>query len=303
MPLQVQQLEKIVFTAEDAEAWFLRGEQVVLVRKETSPEDIGGMNVAQGILTSTGGMTSHAAVVARGMGTPCVAGCKELVINMETKTLTVGDKVFREGNWISLDGTDGLVYEGTIDLVQPELSGNLNTFLTWADEIRTSAKREGVADGFGIRTNADLPKDAEKGREFGAEGIGLCRTEHMFFDEDKLKSFRIMIVADSKKRRIESLKEIMALQVTDFEGIFRAMDGLPVNVRLLDPPLHEFVPRSKRDIVELADTIGISKEDLQIRLNSLEEQNPMLGHRGCRLGVTYPEIYDMQGRGYCPGCC
>ena len=285
---------KIVFTAEDAEAWFLRGEQVVLVRKETSPEDIGGMNVAQGILTSTGGMTSHAAVVARGMGTPCVAGCKELVINMDTKTLTVGDKVFKEGNWISLDGTDGIVYEGTIELVNPKLSGNLNTFLTWADEIRKAAKREGVADGFGIRTNADLPKDAEKGREFGAEGIGLCRTEHMFFDEDKLKSFRIMIVADSKEKRIESLKEIMSLQVTDFEGIFRAMDGLPVNIRLLDPPLHEFVPRSKRDIVDLADTIGISKEDLQVRLNSLEEQNPMLGHRGCRLGVTYPEIYNMQ---------
>ncbi len=285
---------KIVFTAEDAEAWYLRGEQVVLVRKETSPEDIGGMNVAQGILTSTGGMTSHAAVVARGMGTPCVAGCKELKVNEAMKTLTVGDKVFNEGNWISLDGTDGEVYEGTVNLVQPELSGNLNTFLTWADTIRKTAKRKGVADGFEIRTNADLPKDAEKGREFGAEGIGLCRTEHMFFDEDKLKSFRIMIVADSKERRLESLKQIMALQVEDFEGIFRAMDGLPVNIRLLDPPLHEFVPRSKRDIVELADTIGISKEDLQIRLNSLEEQNPMLGHRGCRLGITYPEIYDMQ---------
>ncbi|OQY34686.1 MAG: pyruvate, phosphate dikinase [Spirochaetaceae bacterium 4572_59] len=285
---------KIVFSAEDAEAWFLRGEQVVLVRKETSPEDIGGMNVAHGILTSTGGMTSHAAVVARGMGTPCVAGCKELVINMETKTLSVGDKVFKEGNWISMDGTDGLVYEGTIDLIQPELSGNLNMFLSWADEVRKAAKRDGVADGFGIRTNADLPKDAEKGREFGAEGIGLCRTEHMFFDEEKLKSFRIMIVADSQERRKEALKTIMPLQVEDFEGIFRAMDGLPVNIRLLDPPLHEFVPRSKRDIVELADTIGISKEDLQIRLNSLEEQNPMLGHRGCRLGVTYPEIYDMQ---------
>ena len=285
---------KIVFSAEDAEAWYLRGEQVVLVRKETSPEDIGGMNVAQGILTSTGGMTSHAAVVARGMGTPCVAGCKELTVNEQMKTLTVGDKVFNEGNWISLDGTDGQVYEGTVNLVQPELSGNLNTFLTWADEIRKAAKREGVADGFEIRTNADLPKDAEKGREFGAEGIGLCRTEHMFFDEDKLKSFRIMIVADNKERRIESLKQIMALQVEDFEGIFRAMNGLPVNIRLLDPPLHEFVPRSKRDIIELADTIGISKEDLQIRLNSLEEQNPMLGHRGCRLGVTYPEIYDMQ---------
>jgi pyruvate,orthophosphate dikinase len=285
---------KIVFTAEEAEAWFLKGEQVILVRKETSPEDIGGMNVAQGILTSTGGMTSHAAVVARGMGTPCVAGCKELVINEETKTMTVGDKVFKEGNWCSLDGTDGLVYEGQVDLVQPELSGNLNEFLGWTDKVRKSAKREGVADGFGIRTNADLPKDAEKGREFGAEGIGLCRTEHMFFDEDKLKSFRIMIVADSKKRRMESLEEIMKLQVADFEGIFRAMDGLPVNVRLLDPPLHEFVPRSKRDINELADIIGISKEDLQVRLNSLEEQNPMLGHRGCRLGVTYPEIYDAQ---------
>ena len=285
---------KIVFSAEDAEAWYLRGEQVVLVRKETSPEDIGGMNVAQGILTSTGGMTSHAAVVARGMGTPCVAGCKELKVNEQMKTLTVGDKVFNEGNWISLDGTDGQVYEGTVNLVQPELSGNLNTFLTWADEIRKAAKREGVADGFEIRTNTDLPKDAQKGREFGAEGIGLCRTEHMFFDEDKLKSFRIMIVANSKERRLESLKQIMTLQVEDFEGIFRAMDSLPVNIRLLDPPLHEFVPRSKRDIVELADTIGISKEDLQIRLNSLEEQNPMLGHRGCRLGITYPEIYDMQ---------
>jgi len=285
---------KIVFTAEDAEAWFLKGEQVILVRKETSPEDIGGMNVAQGILTSTGGMTSHAAVVARGMGTPCVAGCKDLIIDEATKSMTIGSKVFKEGNWCSLDGTDGLVYEGAIDLVQPELSGNLNEFLIWADEIRKSAKRKGVADGFGIRTNADLPKDAVKGREFGAEGIGLCRTEHMFFDEEKLKSFRIMIVADNKERRIESLKQIMILQVEDFEGIFRAMDGLPVNIRLLDPPLHEFVPRSKRDIAELADIIGISKEDLQIRLNSLEEQNPMLGHRGCRLGITYPEIYDMQ---------
>ncbi|QEN07291.1 pyruvate, phosphate dikinase [Oceanispirochaeta crateris] len=285
---------KIVFTAEDAEAWFLKGEQVILVRKETSPEDIGGMNVAQGILTSTGGMTSHAAVVARGMGTPCVAGCKELIINQENKTMSVGSKVFKEGNWCSLDGTDGLVYEGAIDLIQPELSGNLNEFLTWADDIRNSAKREGVADGFGIRANADLPVDALKGREFGAEGIGLCRTEHMFFDEEKLKSFRIMIVADSKERRVESLKKIMPLQTEDFEGIFRAMDGLPVNIRLLDPPLHEFVPRSKRDIAELADIIGISKEDLQVRLNSLEEQNPMLGHRGCRLGITYPEIYDMQ---------
>ena len=285
---------KIVFTAEDAEAWYLRGEQVVLVRKETSPEDIGGMNVSQGILTSTGGMTSHAAVVARGMGTPCVAGCKDLKVNGANKTLTVGDRVFNEGNWISLDGSDGQVYEGTVNLVQPELSRNLNLFLSWADEIRKTAKRKGVADGFEIRTNADLPKDAEKGKEFGAEGIGLCRTEHMFFDENKLKSFRIMIVADSKERRIDSLKNIMALQVKDFEGIFRAMNGLPVNIRLLDPPLHEFVPRSKRDIAELADTIGISKEDLQIRLNSLEEQNPMLGHRGCRLGITYPEIYDMQ---------
>jgi pyruvate, orthophosphate dikinase len=285
---------KIVFDAEEAEAWFLKGEQVILVREETSPEDIAGMNVAQGILTSTGGMTSHAAVVARGMGTPCVAGCKELVISEELKTMTVGGKVFKEGNWCSLDGSDGLVYEGAVDLIQPELSVNLNEFLNWTDEVRKSAKREGIADGFGIRTNADLPKDAEKGREFGAEGIGLCRTEHMFFDEEKLKSFRIMIVADSKKQRIEALKGIMGLQVEDFEGIFRAMDGMPVNIRLLDPPLHEFVPRSKRDIVELADIIGISKEDLQIRLNSLEEQNPMLGHRGCRLGITYPEIYDMQ---------
>ncbi len=285
---------KIVFSAEEAEAWFLKGEQVILVRKDTSPEDIGGMHVAQGILTSTGGMTSHAAVVARGMGTPCVAGCKELLINEESRTMTVGDKVFREGNWISIDGSDGLVYDGAMNLVKPEISGNLSEFLGWADEIRRSAKREGIADGFGVRANADLPEDAQKGREFGAEGIGLCRTEHMFFDDEKLKSFRIMIVADSKERRKESLKAIMKLQVSDFEGIFRAMDGLPVNIRLLDPPLHEFVPRSKRDINELADIIGISKEDLQVKLNSLSEQNPMLGHRGCRLGIIYPEIYDMQ---------
>ncbi len=285
---------KIVFNAHTAEAWCSKGERVVLARQETSPEDIGGMNVAEGILTSTGGMTSHAAVVARGMGTPCVAGCKELIINESEKVMKVGSKSYKEGDFISLDGGDGNVYDGQIELVQPELSGNLNMILDWSDEIRKGAKRKGLPDGFAIRTNADLPRDARKAIEFGAEGIGLCRTEHMFFDEDKLMHFRKMIVAESFEERAKPLAKILPLQIKDFEGIFEAMDGFPVTIRLLDPPLHEFVPHSEREIKELADSLGIPAKKLQERVEGLVEQNPMLGHRGCRLGITYPEVYQMQ---------
>jgi len=287
-------LGKIVFTAEEAEAWHIRGENVILVRKETSPEDIGGMHVAQGILTSTGGMTSHAAVVARGMGTPCVAGCKAVTINEQARTMIVDGKTFTEGDMITIDGSDGTLYSGALELEQPELSNELNEFLLWADDVRKGAKRKGVADGFSVRTNADLPGDAAKAIEFGAEGIGLCRTEHMFFDEEKLEKFRLMIVAESKEKRIESLKSILQLQIEDFKGIFQVMDGLPVNIRLLDPPLHEFVPHSEEDIKALAKASGTDIEVLRTKIESLKEQNPMLGHRGCRLGITYPEIYDMQ---------
>ncbi|MBB6478781.1 pyruvate, phosphate dikinase [Spirochaeta isovalerica] len=284
----------IVFTAEDAEAAKAKGEKVILVRKETSPEDIGGMNAAEGILTATGGMTSHAAVVARGMGRPCVAGCKAVVISTKEKTATIEGKVYKEGDSLTINGTDGNVYEGMAKLIVPELSGNLNTFLTWADEVRAGAKRAGVKDGFGVRTNADLPEDARKAREFGAEGIGLCRTEHMFFDEAKLEAFRVMIVSDTVEERKEALKEILKLQIEDFEGIFEAMDGLPVTVRLLDPPLHEFVPHTDAEINALAAKMNMDSKALKSRLEGLNEANPMLGHRGCRLGVTYPEIYDMQ---------
>ncbi|RQW05910.1 MAG: pyruvate, phosphate dikinase [Calditrichaeota bacterium] len=285
---------KIVFTAEDAEAWKAKGENVLLVRKETSPEDIGGMVAAEGILTATGGMTSHAAVVARGMGRPCVAGCKAVAISVADKTATIEGKVYREGDFLTINGTDGNVYDGTVKLVVPELSGNLHTFLSWADEVRAGAKRSGVKDGFAVRTNADLPEDARKAREFGAEGIGLCRTEHMFFEGEKLEAFRVMIVSDTVEERKEALKEILKLQIADFEGIFEAMDGLPVTVRLLDPPLHEFVPHTEDEINALAKKMDMDSKALKVRLDGLSEANPMLGHRGCRLGVTYPEIYDMQ---------
>jgi pyruvate,orthophosphate dikinase len=294
---------QIVFTAEEAEKWVDQGKKIVLVRRETSPEDIGGMHVAQGILTSTGGMTSHAAVVARGMGTPCVAGCKDLVINESEKTLTIKGKVYNEGDEMSMDGSDGSVYEGMLDLVSPEISGNLNTLLTWADEIAASGKRKDVADGFQVRANADQPVDALKALEFGATGIGLCRTEHMFFEEDKLEKFRIMIVADSLEERKASLKAILALQIGDFEEIFRIMDGKPVNIRLLDPPLHEFVPHTDREIKALAKASGKDISILRSKIESLHELNPMLGHRGCRLGITYPEIYDMQVEAIMTAAC
>ncbi len=284
---------QIVFTAEDAEKWVEGGKKVLLVRKETSPEDIGGMAAAKGILTATGGMTSHAAVVARGMGRPCVAGCKALQIS--GKTMTIGTKTLKEGTWVTIDGTTGEVFEGELQVVQPKLAGDLQTFLSWADEIRLQALRPGLKEkGFKIRTNADLPADAKVARGFGAEGIGLCRTEHMFFDAGKLEIFQQMIVSETIEQRKAILKKLLALQKKDFKGIFIAMEGLPVTIRLLDPPLHEFVPKTKEETAELAKIMGLKPARLQAKIDSLHELNPMLGHRGCRLGITYPEIYDMQ---------
>ena len=285
---------KVVFSADEAELWAARGEKIVLVRRETSPEDIGGMNVAEGILTSTGGMTSHAAVVARGMGKPCVAGCKAVLIDEDARVFNVGGKTYGEGDLITLDGSDGEVYAGEIELEKPALGGELNELLSWADEIRHAAKRIGIEDGFMVRTNADLPQDAKLAVDFGAEGIGLTRTEHMFFEEAKLSSFRRMIVADSPQERVNSLKPILRLQIEDFRGIFREMDGKPVTIRLLDPPLHEFVPHSEAEVSELAEELGTDAGKLLKRVRGLRELNPMLGHRGCRLGITYPEVYDMQ---------
>ena len=282
---------KIVFSAHEAEAWHERGVKVLLVRKETSPEDIGGMAVAQGILTSTGGMTSHAAVVARGMGTPCIAGANEVVIS--EKTMTIGAKTFNEGDWITIDGSLGEVYEGQLPLVVPEISKDMTTFLTWCDEVTSNSKR-GNLKGFQVWTNADQPEDAKRAFQFGAQGVGLCRTEHMFFDKDKLLHFRAMIVANNEAERKEALKKILPLQQKDFFGIFKAMEGKPVTIRLLDPPLHEFVPHTPEEIKELAELLGISEVSLKTKIDKLHEQNPMLGHRGCRLAVTYPEIYDMQ---------
>ncbi|MEW5816157.1 MAG: pyruvate, phosphate dikinase, partial [Spirochaetota bacterium] len=292
----------IVFTAEEAEAWAKNGRQVLLVRKETSPEDIGGMNVAQGILTSTGGMTSHAAVVARGMGKPCVAGCHALAI--ANKVLSVKGKKYKEGSWITIDGSTGEVFEGEAKLKKPELAGELDEFLTWADEVRHAAERKGMAvKGFLVRTNADQPNDAKVARKFGAEGIGLCRTEHMFFDEGKLEIFQQMIVAEDVEARKKVLKNLLKLQKKDFVGIFKAMDGYPVTIRLLDPPLHEFVPKTKTEVKALADKMGTPPAKLQAKIDSLHELNPMLGHRGCRLGITYPEIYDMQVEAIMTAAC
>jgi len=282
---------RIVFNAKDAEAWYGRGEKVMLVRKETSPEDIGGMVVSQGILTSTGGMTSHAAVVARGMGTPCVAGAKSVLV--QGNTVDIGGKMYKEGDWITIDGSSGEVYEGKLPLVAAAISKDMNTFLKWCDDVRAKSVR-GNIKGFDVRTNADQPDDAKRAFDFGAQGIGLCRTEHMFFDKDKLVHFRAMIVADTEAQRKEELKKILPLQQKDFFGIFKAMEGRPVVIRLLDPPLHEFVPHTKEEIAELAGHLNIDKDKLTSKIDSLIESNPMLGHRGCRLAVTYPEIYDMQ---------
>jgi len=292
----------VVFTADDAAAWRKQGKRVLLVRKETSPEDIEGMHAAEGILTSTGGMTSHAAVVARGMGKPCVAGCKDVVIS--GKKGSVAGKAIKEGDFLTIDGSTGEVFIGQLELSQPKIAGELNTFLSWADDVRLKAVRPGLKQkGINVRTNADTPGDAKRAREFGAEGIGLCRTEHMFFEEDKIFSFRQMILADDLEARKIALKKILPLQKKDFNGIFKAMDGLPVTIRLLDPPLHEFVPHESKEINELAKALKISPAKVKAKVESLKEFNPMLGHRGCRLGITYPEVYDMQVEAIMTAAC
>ena len=279
---------KIYFTAEDVMKAHEAGEKdILLVRLETSPEDIEGMNLAHGILTVRGGMTSHAAVVARGMGTCCVSGCGELVIDEEKKTLTTKDnQVFKEGDYMSLDGSTGYVYGEQIKTVEPEISGNFETFMNWADKVRTLQ----------IRCNADNPKDAAVARKFGAEGIGLCRTEHMFFDSERIFNFRRMITATTQEAREEALEKILPYQRDDFEGLFRTMEGYGVTIRFLDPPLHEFLPHTDEEIKPLAESLGMTFEALKERVESLKEFNPMMGHRGCRLAVTYPEIAKMQTR-------
>ena len=292
---------QIVFTAQDAEKWVADGKKVLLVRRETSPDDIGGMHAAEGVLTSTGGMTSHAAVVGRGMGVPCVVGCRDAEIT--GKSLVFDGKKFKEGDTITIDGTTGDVYEGDLPLVEPKVKGELTTFLGWTDEVRLKGRRSNVDQvGMNVRANADTPGDAKKARQFGAEGIGLCRTEHMFFEE-RLIHFQQMIVAEDEKSRRAALKKLLPFQKKDFKGIFKAMEGYPVTVRLLDPPLHEFVPKTKQGIKELSSKVGISASKLQTKVDSLHEANPMLGHRGCRLAITYPEIYEMQVEAIVTAAC
>ena len=275
---------KVVFTAEDAEAWNARGEKVVLVRLETSPEDITGMKASQGILTVRGGMTSHAAVVARGMGTCCVSGCGEIKMDEANKKFELAGKVYNEGDYISIDGSTGNIYDGIIPTVDAEIAGEFGRIMDWADKYRTLK----------VRTNADTPADAKKARELGAEGIGLCRTEHMFFEADRIAAFREMICADTVAEREAALDKILPYQQGDFEALYEALEGNPVTIRFLDPPLHEFVPTEEADIKLLADAQGKSVEDIKAIIDSLHEFNPMMGHRGCRLAVTYPEIAAMQ---------
>jgi len=277
---------KIYFTADEAVAAVQRGEDAILVRKETSPEDIEGMNMAKGILTSRGGMTSHAAVVARGMGKCCVAGCESINVNEASKIMTVKGETYTEGDYISLDGSTGSVYKGKIKTVEANISGNFSKLMEWADEFRV----------LGIRTNADTPKDSEVAVKFGAEGIGLCRTEHMFFEESRIFSVRKMIIADSVEQREKALAEILPMQKNDFKGIFKVMGIRPVTIRLLDPPLHEFIPTNEEDIADLAKDMNVSLTKLKDTINGLHEFNPMLGHRGCRLAISYPEIARMQTR-------
>ena len=275
---------KIVFTAEDAESWAARGEKVVLVRLETSPEDITGMKVSQGILTVRGGMTSHAAVVARGMGACCVSGCGDIIMDEANKRFTLAGKEYHEGDVISFDGSTGCIYDGAIPTVDAKIAGDFDRIMGWADEYRTMK----------VRTNADTPTDAKKARELGAEGIGLCRTEHMFFEGDRIDAFREMICSDTVEEREEALSKILPLQQGDFEQLYEAMEGEPVTIRFLDPPLHEFVPTEEEDIKKLAEAKGKTVADIKAIIDSLHEFNPMLGHRGCRLAVTYPEIAKMQ---------
>ena len=275
---------KIVFTADDAEAWKARGEKVVLVRLETSPEDITGMKASQGILTVRGGMTSHAAVVARGMGTCCVSGCSEIIMDEENKKFTLAGKTFHEGDFISIDGSTGNIYDGIIPTVDASIAGEFGRIMGWADKYRTLQ----------VRTNADTPRDAAKAVELGAEGIGLCRTEHMFFEADRIAAFREMICSDTVEEREEALEKILPYQQGDFEKLYETLEGKPVTIRFLDPPLHEFVPTEEADIEALAAAKHKSVEDIKAIIASLHEFNPMMGHRGCRLAVTYPEIAKMQ---------
>jgi pyruvate,orthophosphate dikinase len=275
---------QIVFTADDAEAWKKAGKKVILVRLETSPEDITGMKAAQGILTVRGGMTSHAAVVARGMGSCCVSGCSAIVMDEANKTFTLAGKTFREGDWISIDGTTGNIYDGQIKTVDAKIAGEFGRIMGWADKYRKLQ----------VRTNADTPRDAKKARELGAEGIGLCRTEHMFFEPDRIAAFREMICSDTKEEREAALAKIMPYQQGDFEKLFEAMEGNPVTIRFLDPPLHEFVPNTKDEIKALAKAQGKTVKAINGIIQGLHEANPMMGHRGCRLTVTYPEIAVMQ---------
>jgi len=277
---------RIVFSAEEAEEWSARGEKVILMRIETSPEDIGGMHVAEGILTTRGGMTSHAAVVARGMGTPCVSGTGTIKIDYKAKTATVMGRTLKEGDILTLDGSTGDVIVGEVAMILPELTGDFGHLMEWVDEIRT----------MGVRTNAETPADAETARKFGAEGIGLCRTEHMFFDPERIIHMREMILAEDEQTRRTALAKLLPYQRQDFADLFKIMAGLPVTIRLLDPPLHEFLPHSEADMKEVADAAGVDVEKVKARAGELHEANPMLGHRGCRLAVTYPEITEMQAR-------
>ena len=276
---------KVVFNAKTAEELAAEGERVILVRPETSPEDVGGMNSAQGILTSRGGMTSHAAVVARGMGKPCIVGCEEMEVDEENKVFKANNVVVKEGDWISIDGSTGEVMLGQVKAIVPEgLVGYVGKILEWADKYRK----------LGVRANADIPRDAEVARRFGAEGIGLCRTEHMFFEADRIPIVRKMIVSKTTEQRQKALDQLLPMQKEDFKGLFKIMKGLPVTIRLLDPPLHEFLPQEEEAIEQLAKDIGISVEELKETVESLKEFNPMLGHRGCRLAITYPEVAVMQ---------
>ncbi len=277
---------QMVFSSQNAEEWHKNGKKVVLVRAETSPEDIGGMVASTGILTARGGMTSHAAVVARGMGKPCIAGCTALVISEKEKTLTVKGKVYKEGDWITFDGANGEVYEGIVPTIEATITADFATFMKWADATRRLR----------VRTNADTPEDSKVAVQFGAEGIGLCRTEHMFFAPERILAVREMIFAENEKDRKKALDKLLPFQRSDFVGIFKEMNGLPVNIRLLDPPLHEFLPHSEKDQKELSEVLGIELKMVRERNDALHEFNPMLGHRGCRLAITYPEIYLMQVR-------
>ena len=284
---------KVVFTAEDAATSTEAGVKNILVRLETSPDDIKGMVAAEGILTARGGMTSHAAVVARGMGKPCIAGCGAIEINYDTKQFKVGDKVVKEGDFITLDGATGEVMLGELPTTDPELTGEFGEFMTWVDEYRKIK----------VRANADTPHDAEVARKFGAEGIGLCRTEHMFFEGDRITAVREMILSGNLESRKKALNKILPMQKNDFKGLFKAMDGLPVTIRLLDPPLHEFLPHTDEEINELSQKIDVPVEKLKAKITDLHEFNPMLGHRGCRLGITFPEVYAMQVQAIMEAAC